>query len=183
VPNKPLQPTRLTAASLLRSSRTLSQPRSWAATTLAGLMSIEDRLKTVGWLWVAYGSVNIFADLPQMPPGYVNPDWVALPIGVGLLAKRPSARSCALAYSWLCGLLVVLGVFVPFVLEEFARGGVLKLGPIRFWWSPPVHRPLHVLIKALGLVVVLVWQYRQLTDRRAPRLFGRSVAWDRMGAS
>src|SRR6185436_1302313 len=87
-----------------------------------------------------------------------------IPIGFGLLRLRRGWRTCALVFLWMGMILVpvfCLGVLtMPGMPVYKFLGQPIGAGP-----QPPA------LILAIGLFILMVWEYRVLTRESVRRLF------------
>jgi len=123
-------------------------------------------LKIVAYLCIIFGILVVIDVLFDLLQSHLNLNFgvLQIPIGFGLLRLRRGWRTCALVFLWIGMILVPV----------FCLGVVTMPGmPIYKFLGQPIGAgsKLPALILAIGLFILMVWEYRVLTRESVRRLF------------
>lgn len=123
-------------------------------------------LKIVAYLCLIFGILAVIDVLFDLLQSHLNLNFGVLqvPIGFGLLRLRRGWRTCALVFLWMGMILVPV-----FCLGVAAMPGM----PVYKFFGQPIGAgsKLPALILAIGLFILMVWEYRVLTRESVRRLF------------
>ncbi len=143
-------------------------PPDSVATRASESPSIPVSLKVVAWIFIIGGVLACIEIVVALMSEHININFgiLGLFIGPGLLKLRRGWRTCALVY------LVIALIAIP-IITLFTLGAPASGFHISVFGQPLSHAPMElVLVIAIGVFLLVLWEYWVLTRPGVRALFG-----------